>query len=170
MSSELTPFLDYLDSVHARTRRVVACIPLEALEWTPAPGRWTAGDQVRHLAGVERWMYGESVYGRPSRYAGHGRRLADGKSAVLDYYDKLHAESRALFAALTPDQWTAKVRTPADTPITTWKWLRLMVEHEAHHRGQLYFTLGLLGVSTPPIYGLSESELVATSVMSLRGA
>ena len=113
-------------------------------------------------------MYGESVYGRPSRYAGHGRNLADGKSAVLDYYDKLHAEARALFAALTPDQWTAKVMTPADTPITTWKWLRLMVEHEAHHRGQLYFTLGLLGVPTPPIYGLSESELVATSVMSLR--
>ena len=161
MSSELTTFLDYLDSVHARTRRVVACIPPEALEWTPAPGRWTAGDQVRHLACVERWMYGETVCGRPSVYAGHSSALADGRSAVLDYYDKLHAEARALFATLTPDQWTGKVITPAGTPITTWKWLRAMLEHEAHHRGQLYFTLGLLGVPTPPIYGLSEAELIA---------
>lgn len=163
MNTELSTFLDYLDSVHARTRRVVACISAEALEWTPAPGRWSAGDQVRHLAGVERWMYGETVSGRPSRYAGHARDLADGTSAVLDYYDELHAEARALFAAITPDQWTGKVMTPADTPITTWKWLRAMVEHEAHHRGQLYFTLGLLGVPTPPIYGLSEAELLARS-------
>ena len=163
MTPELSTFLDYLDSVHARTRRVVACIPQEALEWTPAPGRWTAGDQVRHLAGIERWMYGETVCGRPSRYAGHARDLADGTSAVLNYYDELHAEARALFAELTTQQWAAKVMTPADTPITTWKWLRAMVEHEAHHRGQLYFTLGLLGVPTPPLYGLSETDLLAKS-------
>jgi uncharacterized damage-inducible protein DinB len=41
-----------------------------------------------------------------------------------------------------------------------------MLEHEAHHRGQLYFTLGLLGVPTPPIYGLSEPELRRASAAS----
>ncbi len=125
------------------------------------PGRWTAGDQVRHLAGIERWMYAETVLGRTSCYPGHERELADGLEAVLAYYDRLHAEARALFATLTSEQWTGRVATPAGTPITTWKWLRAMVEHEAHHRGQLYFTLGLIGVPTPPIYGLSEPELVA---------
>lgn len=163
MHSDLPSFVEYLDRVHARTRRVVACIPAAALEWAPAPSRWTAGDQVRHLAGIERWMYAETVCGRPSRYPGHGRELADGLPAVLAYYDALHAEARALFAALTPTQWTARVTTPAGAPITAWKWLRAMVEHEAHHRGQLYFTLGLLGVPTPPLYGLSEPELLAQS-------
>lgn len=158
---ELPAFLDYVDSVHARTRRVVMCIPAESLEWSPGPGRWTAGDQVRHLAGIERWMYAETVLGRTSCYPGHERELADGLEAVLAYYDRLHAEARALFATLTSEQWTGRVATPAGTPITTWKWLRAMVEHEAHHRGQLYFTLGLIGVPTPPIYGLSEPELVA---------
>lgn len=47
--------------------------------------------------------------------------------------------------------------------MTTWKWLRAMLEHEAHHRGQLYLTRGLLGVATPPIYGLTEPELRAAS-------
>jgi uncharacterized damage-inducible protein DinB len=163
MHSELPTFLEYLDRVHARTRRVVACIPAESLEWVPGPGRWTAGDQVRHLAGIERWMYAETVWGRPSRYPGHGRALADGLAAVLAYYDALHAESRALFAALAPARWTGHATTPAGTPITTWKWLRAMLEHEAHHRGQLYFTLGMLGVPTPPIFGLSEPELLAQS-------
>jgi uncharacterized damage-inducible protein DinB len=38
-----------------------------------------------------------------------------------------------------------------------------MVEHEAHHRGQIYFTLGLPGVATPPLYGLTEAEVKARS-------
>lgn len=163
MSTDLTTFLDYLDRVHARTRKVILCIPEEHLEWMPAPGRWTAGDQVRHLAGIERWMYAETVSGRPSCYAGHGRELADGLSDVIAYYDRLHEESRALFAALTPEAWSGHTMTPAGAPITTWKWLRALIEHEAHHRGQLYFTLGLVGVPTPPIYGLSEPELRARS-------
>jgi uncharacterized damage-inducible protein DinB len=53
--------------------------------------------------------------------------------------------------------------TPAGAPITTWKWLRAMVEHEAHHRGQLYLLLGLRGIATPPIYGLTEEEVQARS-------
>ena len=59
-----------------------------------------------------------------------------------------------------------KATTPAGTPITTWKWLRAMLEHEAHHRGQLYLLLGLRGVKTPPIYGLTEEEVAARSASS----
>ena len=66
-----------------------------------------------------------------------------------------------IFRGLTEEQWTGKCFTPAGTPITTWKWLRLMPEHEAHHRGQLYQILGELNVKTPPLYGLSEEEVVA---------
>lgn len=163
MYADLQTFLEYLDRVHERTRRVVACIPAEALEWVPASGRWSAGDQVRHLAGIERWMYAETVFGRPSAYPGHGREMADGLVAVVAFYDELHAAARAMFGELTPAAWNARVTTPAGTQITTWKWLRAMVEHEVHHRGQLYFTLGLLGISTPPIYGLTEPQLRARS-------
>jgi len=41
-----------------------------------------------------------------------------------------------------------------------------MVEHESHHRGQLYFMLGLIGVPTPPIFGLTEEQVKARSVPS----
>ena len=46
MYSNPESFLEHLTSVHSRTRRVIACIPAEGLEWVPAPGRWSAGDQV----------------------------------------------------------------------------------------------------------------------------
>ena len=163
-AEEQAAFIDYWESVRKRTLRVAAAIPPGHLEWAPAAGRWTFGDLLRHLAGIERGMYAETVAGRPSAYPGHARPLADGTEAVNAYLARCHTETLAILRSLTAEQWTGKCLTPAGTPITTWKWLRAMVEHEAHHRGQLYLYLGLLGVPTPPIYGLTEEEVLARSV------
>jgi len=162
--ARIAPFLEYLDRVHQRTRRVVECIRDDDLEWQAGPDRFTPGDLVRHLAGIERFMWAETVHGRPTTYPGHGRALADGLDATVSYYDRLHAESRELFAALSETRLAEKCRTPAGAAITVGKWLRLMMEHEAHHRGQLYFILGLRGVRTPPIYGLTSEDVLAKSI------
>lgn len=160
----LDAFLEYFDGIHARTRRVVECIPPEKLEWAAAESRWSFADIVRHLAAIERFMFAENASGRPSRYPGHGRELAAGHEAVLAFHERMHAEAMALFRALTPEQLAGKCVTPAGTPITVWKWLRAMVEHEIHHRGQIYFMLGLLGVETPPLYGLTSEQVRSRSV------
>jgi len=164
--NDVAGLLDYLTSTHTRTRRIIECVPREMLEWAPADGKFSFGDLVRHLAGIERFMYAENVHGRPSRYQGHDRSLAEGYDATLAYYDRLHAESRELFAALDRDALERKCATPAGTPITTWKWLRAMFEHEAHHRGQIYLMLGLRGVKTPPIYGLTSEEVRERSALA----
>ena len=163
MMNSPSDFLPYWANVRERTRRAVIAIPPDDLEWTYAPGRWTFGDIVRHLAGIERDMYAENVQGKPARYPGHGRNLADGLDAVIAYLDRKDAESVEIFGALTQAQWTGKCLTPAGTPITTWKWMRAMVEHEAHHRGQLYMMLGMRGVKVAPLYGLTEEEVLAAS-------
>lgn len=160
----ITPFLDYWRSVRERTRRVVLVVPEERMEWSHAPGKWTFGDIVRHLAGIERDMYAENVHGRPSRYPGHGRELAEGKNEVVAYLDTKHREAVALFSELSDDALQAKCTTPAGTPITTWKWLRAMVEHEVHHRGQIYLMLGMLDVATPPLYGMTSEEVRSRSI------
>jgi uncharacterized damage-inducible protein DinB len=156
-------FLDYLDSVRSRTDRVIACIPPEQIEWSPRPGAFSFGDLIRHLGALERWMFAENVQGRPSRYPGHGEDLAAGYAATVGYFERMHEESVGIFGTLTPDDLRRKCPTPAGAEITTWKWLRAMVEHEAHHRGQLYLMLGMIGVPTPPIYGLTSEEVRARS-------
>ena len=158
-------FLEYWTSVRGRTRRVVECIPPERLEWTHRAGAFTLGDLVRHLAAIERYMYAETVAGRPSRYPGCGRELADGFENILAYFDRLDAEAREIIGGLSDGDLQRKCQTPAGTPITTWKWLRAMVEHEVHHRGQIYRMLGLLQVPTPPLYGLTSEEVRARSVL-----
>jgi len=156
-------FLEYWDGLRGRTRRVVACIPPDRIEWTCRPGAFTFGDLVRHLATIERYMYAETVSGRPSRYPGCGRELADGYDAVVTYFDRLDLEAREIIGALSDADLQRKCLTPAGVAITTWKWLRAMAEHEAHHRGQVYLMLNMLEVPTPPLFGLTSEEVRARS-------
>lgn len=160
----ITQFLDYWAGLRGRTRRLVDRIPPERIDWAHRPDAFTLGDLVRHLATTERYMFAETVAGRPSCYPGCGRELADGFDAVVAYVDRLDAEARAIIGGLRDDDLERKCLTPAGTPITTWKWLRAMCEHEAHHRGQIYLMLGILDVATPPLFGLTSEEVLARSV------
>lgn len=154
-------FLDYFPKIHARTRKVASCIPADQIDWAPTPRAMTLGDLVRHLAVTERDMWAETVAGRPSRYRTHGRELADGKDAVLAFFDRAHAEAMAIFAALPSEVYRGTCRTPAGAELPVAKWLRSLIEHEVHHRGQIYMMLGVLGVVTPPIFGLTSEEVRA---------
>ncbi|HMF96200.1 MAG TPA: DinB family protein [Vicinamibacterales bacterium] len=158
---DLAEFVHYITRVRERTRRVAACIPEEHIEWTYKPGAFTLGDLVRHIAVTGRYIWAETAHNRPSRYTTHGRELAEGRDAVLALLDRLHAESVAEFRQLTPDMLAAKCATPEGTRLTTWKWLRMMPEHEIHHRGQIYTMLGMLNVPTPPLYGMSSADVKA---------
>ena len=159
----IQPFLHYFGNVRERTMRVARCIPPDKIDWTYAPGKFTFGDLLRHLAVAERYMWAENVQGHPSRYTTHGKELVDGYDNIFAFMEKLHAESMEIFAKLTDDDLQRKCLTPDAAPITTWKWLRLMVEHEIHHRGQIYLYLSILGVPTPPLYGLTSEQVRARS-------
>lgn len=156
---DAAPFVRYFESIRGRTERVVACVPPDRLEWSPAEGAFTFGDVIRHLAATERYMFAENVLGRPSRYPGHGRELADGYEAVLAFWRRMHGEATAIFSGLSPERLAGRCTTPGGVEIPVGKWLRAMVEHEVHHRGQLYLMLRMLGIETPPLYGLTSEEV-----------
>jgi uncharacterized damage-inducible protein DinB len=159
----IEPFLDYYEKVRGRTMMVAKCIPPEKLDWTYAEGKFTLADLLRHLAAAERFMFAENVRLRESLYPGHGRELADGYDEILAYMERLHREAMDIFGSLTDEDLRRKCMTPNGTGITTWKWLRSMTEHEIHHRGQIYLYLGMLGVKTPPLYGLTSEEVLERS-------
>jgi uncharacterized damage-inducible protein DinB len=159
----IDPFLIYYEKIRHRTTRVIKCIPPQRLDWTYQDGKFTFGDLIRHLAATERFMFAENVQFRKSSYPGHGRELADGYDEVVGYMDHMHRESMEIFARLTDESLRRKCITPGGATITVWKWLRAMIEHEIHHRGQIYLYLGMLGVATPPLYGLTSEEVLERS-------
>lgn len=156
-------FCTYFDRLRQRTLRVVNCVPPEHIDWTYREGKFTVGDLIRHLGAIERNMYAENARFQLSQYQGCGKEFADGLPAVIDYLNRMHEESMAIFSSIRMEDWERKTTTPGNAPITLWKWLRAMAEHEIHHRGQLYLYLGLLDVPTPPLFGLTAEEVAARS-------
>ena len=69
-----------------------------------------------------------------------------------------------IFRTVSDEDLQKKCTVPSGQPITLWKWLRAMIEHEVHHRGQIYLYLQLLNIPTPPLYGLTSEEVKARSI------
>ena len=163
----IEPFLDYYEKLRGRTLRVIQQIPPDKIEWTYQKGKFTFGDLIRHLAGIERFVFAENAQLKKSAYPGHGKELAEGYDGSLEYMNRMHEESMEIFRQLRDEDLQQKCLTPMGTPITTWKWLRALTEHEIHHRGQIYLYLSMLGIATPPLYGLTAEEVFEKSRQSL---
>ncbi len=161
--TDIQSFIEYYERIRSRTSRVIDCIPPHKIEWTYQQGKFTLGDLARHIVCIERYMYGETLLGKPSRYNGCGTEYAEGYENVVQFFDDLHRESMDIFKELSNDDLQKKCITPGGHAITTWKWLRAMVEHEVHHRGQIYTYLSMLGVQAPPLYGLTSEQVIDLS-------
>lgn len=157
-------FLSYYSSVRERTNKVIRVIPPDVMDFSYKPGKFTIADEIRHIAAIERYMFAENVAGRKSCYKGCGKNLADGYEAILRFFEDLHNQSLAIFKALSDEDLKKKCMTPGNVQITIWKWLRAMVEHEIHHRAQVYIYLNLLDIKTPPMFGLNAEEVEMNSI------
>jgi len=160
----MSEMVDYFDRIRERTMRVIACIPPDKIDWTYQAGKYTLGDIVRHLGATERWMFAENAQRKPSRYPGHGRELADGYDAAVAFIRRMHDESMVIFRSLSDADLEKKCMTPGGAELRVVKWLRSMIEHEIHHRGQIYIYLGMLNIPTPPLYGLTEEQVRERSI------
>ena len=155
----INPFLEYYEKIRARTKTAIAQVPADKINWTYLEGKFTFADLIRHLAAIERFMYAENVKLKPSRYPGHGKELADGYQNILAYMDQMHQESMQIFTSLSDQDLQKKCTTPGGIEITVWKWLRAMIEHEIHHRGQIFTYLSMLEMKTAPVFGLTSEEV-----------
>ena len=161
--TDINSFLNYYTKIKNRSRKLFDYIPPEKIEWTYQKGKFSIGDIIRHLATIERYMYAENVQLKPSKYQGCGLEYAQGYEDVLKFYNDLNKEAFDIFSKLSEADLKRKCKTPGGIEITTWKWLRAMVEHEVHHRAQVYIYLGMLNVVTPPIFGLTSEEVIINS-------
>ncbi len=157
-------FIEYRQRIRARTEKVIGCIPPDRFSWSYKSGKFTFGDLVRHLATTERYMFAENVAGRPSCYPGCGPDIAEGFDETMALYDRLYRESMDIYASLEDADLDQKCMTPGGAAIRKWKWLRSMIEHEVHHRGQIYVYLSMNQIAAPPLYGLTAEDVLAKSV------
>lgn len=162
--SDPVEFLNYFNKVHGRTMAAIRSIPPENIDWTFREGKFTIGDLVRHISAANRYIFVETARGGPSRYAGCARELAPTYEDAVRYAEKMHHECVEIISGFAPGYWDCKCTTPDGASLRVWKWLRLMIEHEIHHRGQIYTYLALMEAPRPLLYGLTSEQVRERSV------
>jgi uncharacterized damage-inducible protein DinB len=165
-TTDFSEFLKYFGNVHKRTMNVVRSIPPGQVDWRFREGKFTLGDLVRHIAAANRYIFVEVARGKQSAYAGCGKDLAASYDEIVTLAERLHAECLEILSGFSHDDLNRKCTTPDGASITVWKWLRSMIEHEIHHRGQIYTYLALLEVASPPLYGLTSEQVRERSAVS----
>lgn len=158
MLTTTAAYTKYFEGVRERTRRFIAPVPPDQIDFSPHPGKYTLGDLIRHIASTETMFVGAALDGRWA-YTGHGPELGATKEQAVAYMATCHAEAMARLSA-APDEAVNEKRPTMDShPVSAWRILMLMVEHEIHHRSQISQCLVDLGLEPPQLFGKFMEEL-----------
>jgi len=131
-----------------RIREALARVPLEALQWRPAPGKWSVHEVVVHCADSEtnaalriRYLLAEAE----PLIVGYDQ---DAWARLFDYHAQPLEESLAVAAAardrtvpllraMTDADWSKQGRHTESGPYTAQDWLRIYAGHLEGHAAQI---------------------------------
>lgn len=159
--NDISTFLKYWSKIKYRTSRIISIIPEDKLNWSYSQGKFSCAEIVRHIAAIERYLFIETIVSGQNKYEGCHVTTNEFNLNCSDYYKIMHEESYDLLRSFDNDILLSKVTTPNHQTTLVSNWLRAMIEHEIHHRAQLYLYLNILGVSTHPIFELSSEEVIS---------
>jgi uncharacterized damage-inducible protein DinB len=160
MLESVSSFTQYYESIRRRTLNFIQAVPADKIEWSPAPGEFSFGGLIRHLAAAELMFVGAAVHGR-WKYAGH---VAQDRQELGDLIALLagnHREAMAVLGNLGDAELTQHRPSLDGPPVRVWRFLMAMVEHEIHHRSQLAMYLTLNQIKPPHIYGVGVEDVIA---------
>jgi uncharacterized damage-inducible protein DinB len=120
------------------------------LDFTPRAGLWSLRETVVHIAGTEDgWLryYTANRWHANQFEARHYLTVASLKALLAE----VHAVTQQQFAQ-NPDALFAQVCSLPWGAQTSLGWaVWHVLEHEIHHRGEVYLMLGLMGMEAPDV-------------------
>ena len=151
-----TDLIAYVSRVHGRTREAAERLTDSLIGWRPAPGEFTAGELVLHIASTRR-MNLMRLRGQPHFYQGHA---VAPRTVSGDLVGALDSSAEEVATSLGEMDLS---RPLAIAPMGSgFGWqvvLGGLIEHEVHHRSQLCDYLSAAGIDPPALYGLRTEEL-----------
>lgn len=152
--SELEDLIEHLERYRATTLQVLDLVEDEDLTWRPGPDQYSLGQQLLHIAQAEdRFAHGlfEDDWSLDRvRFPEQLPSLDDMRA----FFERVRAFTLEHLRALDADD-LGEVLEIADAPMdhTLRSWLWFVLEHELHHRGQVWTYLRAMG-RVPPFYAM----------------
>lgn len=136
--------------VHSQTVRLVAVAPDDKYDWKPHETSMTLGALLNHLYQAEAGLVEALISG----VFPHDFTDYKSTSELIEAYERSHNEAVAKIEGIPDEAWDEAV-TPfgPDRSFSRISLLSLTLEHEIHHRGQLYVYLRMLDCEVPQLFG-----------------
>jgi uncharacterized damage-inducible protein DinB len=142
---------DHWTSVRRGLNKALDKLTDEQLDFVAREGMRSLGTVARHIAHAEEawfrhWMVGKTE--GPSEYAAEDYPTVESIKALLA---EVHARTEAYLETLDVADLDQGFETcwGQRGPLRWVIWH--VMEHEIHHRGEIYFMLGLLGMEAPDV-------------------
>ena len=158
---DLTEVVKHWKSVRWDLLRALDMLTDEDLVFVPRDGLWSLGKVARHIAEAEEGWFRYAVSRELEEWPEFRDEDYATVASIENLLSEVHERTQALLAAPGPQGLATLGTTSAELEMaveTPWgeklalDWIILHVlEHEIHHRGEIYLMLGLLGLVAPSI-------------------
>ena len=149
-------FVKEWEDESAATQRVLDALTDASLSTQVAPGHRTLGEIAWHLVTTIHEML--SLAGLKFESPGDERQTPDSAKAIADAY---RATSQAMLEAVKTQWNDESLREIKNMYGQSWAnglTLRILIQHQAHHRGQMTVLMRQAGLRVPGVYGPSKEE------------
>jgi uncharacterized damage-inducible protein DinB len=146
---EIEIFVRNWNYTHKQTARIIKAAPQDKMDWRPKEGMFTLRELVSHFAHAELGFVRTAIDGTYSKVdLDLSNRTPEEIGGI---FDENHEKLAAEIATLTSEQLDQEVEF-AGHKLRRRDLLKVLVEHEIHHRGQLYTYFHLADVEPPKLY------------------
>ena len=148
--------ISYVGNVHGRTYEAVERLRDDDVHWRPAPGEFTCGELVSHIANTRLMNLGGILTGE-IHYKGHATKST---ATAANLRQLALRTGKKTIAGLVDADLERYIPQTNGEPFPAWRRvIGGLIEHEVHHRSQLCEYLRLLGLEPPPLFGLHAEAL-----------
>ena len=150
--THLDPLIANWSRVHKQSARLMKSAPSDKYDWKPSETGMPLGELINHLYIAEALFADSAVTGGFDK--DKLPAAINNTEELIAAFDKSHEASVAKVATLTAEQMGDMVAPfGPEKAMPRAFLLQVMLEHEIHHRGQLYTYLRILGCECPPLFG-----------------
>ena len=154
MRTELEDLIEHLQRYRSITLQVFDLIDDEDLPWRPSADQYSLGQQLLHIAQAEdRFIHGLFEDDWSFDRVRFPKELP-GIEEMRLFFENVREHTLEKLGQVDPEKLGQTVEIP-DSPVdhTLRSWLWFVLEHELHHRGQVWGYLRAMG-RTPPFYAV----------------
>jgi uncharacterized damage-inducible protein DinB len=161
--ASIDAILDELSREAETTKRILARVPTQKLDWRPHDKSRTLGELAWHVATIPARIAAMAQVDDADALQFKQPPRPDSAEKMAEQFDSLVAGAKENLRRLSDEELQKKIVFRAGEKrlahMTKSAFLRnVMLNHSYHHRGQLSVYLRLLNVPLPPIYGPTADE------------